>query len=187
MVTDDVAKVSVAAMLTQCDYLFIAADSMRARLVCNAIVHQYLIPGVQLGSKIRTTATGRLEEVMSVKRPLRPGSGCLWCNGFIDPNQLAKEAKTDEERKAQAYGVEEANPSVISLNAVAAAHAVNDFLLDYLNLRPDEGALHYEHFHFLKNTRTLVEPRKGADCSECSADGKRYGRGDAVELPCVEG
>jgi hypothetical protein len=184
---DDVAKGSVADSLKSCDYLFIAADSMRARLVCNAIVHQYLIPGVQLGSKVRTGVSGKLEEVMSVNRPLRPGCGCLWCNGFIDASQLAKEAKTDEERRAQAYGVEEPNPSVISLNAIAAAHAVNDFLLDYLNLRPAAEQLHYEHFHLLKNTRALVEPRKGAECSECSSQGKRYGRGDSVELPCTEG
>lgn len=64
--------------------------------------------------------------------------------------QLAKEAKTDDERKAQAYGVEEPNPSVISLNAISAAHAANDFLLDYLCLRPEACQLHYEHFHFLK-------------------------------------
>jgi ThiF family len=187
MIEDDVAKESVAQALTSCDYLFLAADSMRARLVFNALVHQYLIPGVQLGSKIRSDPAGALVEVMSANRPVRPGIGCLWCNQLIDPNQLAKEAKTDEERKAQAYGVEEPNPSVISLNAVSAAHAVNDFLLDYLGLRPDSSKLYYEHFHFLKNTRMLVEPRKSDDCSECSHAGQRYGRGDSVALPCIEG
>ena len=94
---------------------------------------------------------------MSANRPVRPGIGCLWCNQFIEPTQLAKETKTDEERKAQAYGVEEPNPSVISLNAIAAAHAVNDFLFDYLGLRSDHGKLYYEHFHFLKRQRMLVE------------------------------
>ncbi len=187
LVTDDVAKESAAKALTSCDYLFLAADSMRARLVFNALVHQYLIPGVQLGSKIRSDSAGELLDVMSANRPVRPGHGCLWCNQLIDPNQLAKEAKTDEERKAQAYGVDEPNPSVISLNAISAAHAVNDFLLDYLGLRLDGGALHYEHFQFLKGTRTLVKPRKDEDCSECSHSGKRYGRGDLFELPCIEG
>jgi hypothetical protein len=187
LVADDVAKESVAKALTSCDYLFLAADSMRARLVFNALVHQYLIPGVQLGAKIRSDSAGALEEVMSANRPVRPGHGCLWCNQLIDANQLAKEAKTDEERKAQAYGVEEPNPSVISLNAVSAAHAVNDFLLDYLGLRSEGGTLYYEHFHFLKGTRTLVEPRKDEDCSECSYAGQRYGRGDSVGLPCLEG
>lgn len=187
LIADDAAKESVAKELTNSDYLFLAADSMRARLVFNALVHQYLIPGVQLGAKIRSDGEGKLIDVMSANRPVRPGHGCLWCNQLIDANALAKEAKTDAERKAQAYGVEEANPSVISLNAVAAAHAVNDFLLNYLSLRPEPESLEYEEFHFLKGTRSLVEPRKDADCPECSSIRQRYGRGDAVGLPCIEG
>jgi molybdopterin/thiamine biosynthesis adenylyltransferase len=186
LIADDVAKASVAKALTTCDYLFLAADSMRARLVVNAIVHQYLIPAVQIGSKIRPAATGGLAEVMAANRPIRPGRGCLWCNQLIDTTQLAKEAKTDEERKAQAYGVEEPNPSVISLNAVAAAHAVNDFLLDYLSLRPEPSQLYYEHFHFLKGARSLVEPRRDEKCSECSRCG-RYGRADGAGLPSIQG
>jgi molybdopterin/thiamine biosynthesis adenylyltransferase len=77
LIADDVAKESVAKSLTSCDYVFLAADSMRARLVVNAIIHQFLIPGVQLGSKIRSDATGALAEVMSANRPIRPGHGCL--------------------------------------------------------------------------------------------------------------
>jgi hypothetical protein len=187
LVMEDVAKESAAKTLTSCDYLFLAADSMRARLVFNAIVHQYLIPGVQLGSKIRSDSVGRLVDIMSANRPLRPGYGCLWCNQLIDPNQLAIEAKTDEERKAQAYGVEEPNPSVISVNGISAAHAVNDFLLDYLGLRPERERLYYEHFHLLKNKQSLVEPRRDEDCPECSRTGLRYGRGDTIALPCIEG
>ena len=79
VIVDDVAKNSVAKELTKCDYIFLAADSMRARLVVNAIIHQYLIPGIQLGSKIRSNS-GFLEDVMSANRPIRPGYGCLWCN-----------------------------------------------------------------------------------------------------------
>lgn len=187
LIKDDFAKDSVVLRLTDVDYLFLAADSMRARLVFNALVHQYLIPGVQLGSKIRSDASGSLLDVMSANRPVRPGHGCLWCNQLIDTNILAKEAKTDKERKAQAYGTEETNPSVISLNAVSAAHGVNDFLLDYLDLRPEPELLHYEHFYLLSGKRTLVEPRKDADCPECSAAGYRYGRGDRVSLPTIEG
>jgi len=187
LIAKDMAQESVAKELSSCDYLFLAADSMRARLVFNALVHQYLIPGVQLGSKIRAEETGALVEVMSANRPVRPSYGCLWCNQLIDPSQLAKEAKTDDERKAQAYGVEEPNPSVISLNAISAAHAVNDFLLDYLSLRSEPAAIYYEQFHFLKNRRDLVEPRRDTDCSECSPTGLRYGRGDSVALPCTEG
>lgn len=187
LIPDDVAKESVAKRLVDCDYLFLAADSMRARLVFNALVHQYLIPGVQLGSKIRQSADETLADVMSASRPVRPGHGCLWCNQLIDPTALAKEAKSDDERKAQEYGVEEPNPSVISLNAIAAAHGVNDFLLDYLGLRANTGHVLYEHFHCLSQKRDLVQPRKDSDCSECSYQGLRFGRGDSVNLPCING
>jgi hypothetical protein len=186
-IAGDVAKESVARRILCSDYLFLAADSMRARLVTNAIVHQYLIPAVQVGAKVRSDADGKLEEVMSANRSLRPGQGCLWCNELIDPTLLAKEAKTDAERKEQAYGIEEPNPSVISLNAVAAAHAANDFLLDYLCLRSESHPLHYEYFHFLNRKRSLVEPRRDTNCPECSQSGLRFGRGDGVALPCSEG
>jgi hypothetical protein len=186
-VASDVAKESVARALCCCDYLFLAADSMRARLVFNAVVHQYFIPGVQMGSKIRSGKNGELDDVMSAKRPVRPGLGCLWCSQLIDANRLAVEAKTDEERRSQAYGVEEPNPSVVTLNAISAAHAVNDFLLDYLRLRAETDELYYEEFHFLSGKRNLVKPRQDAECPECSRTGIRYGRADAVSLPCIEG
>jgi hypothetical protein len=186
LIQDDVAKESVAKTLLNCDYLFLAADSMRARLVINAIVHQYLIPGVQLGSKIRSAVSGALLDVLSANRPLRPSRGCLWCNQLIDQYQLAREAKTDDERRAQAYGIEEPNPSVISLNAISASHSVNDFLLDYLALR-QERPLYYEHFHMLTGKQSLIVPRRDEDCPECSPVGRRYGRADSVPLPCIEG
>lgn len=187
-ITDDVAKFSVATRLRTCDYLFLCADSMRARLVFNALVQQYLIPGAQLGAKIRADDAGLLLDAMSANRLVRPSHGCLWCNQLIDTTQLALEAKSDAERKAQAYGTAEPNPSVITLNAVAAAHAVNDFLFDYLGLRQDSTALHYGHFHFLRPTPHKVLPRKDPHCSECGREAaSRFARGDGRSLPCIDG
>ena len=186
-IADDIAKDSVARRLIENDYLFLAADSMRARLVFNAIVHQYFIPGVQLGSKIRVNGDGKIIDVLSLNRPVRPGQGCLWCNQLIDSNALAIEAKTDAERVDQAYGTREPNPSVIALNAISAAHAVSDFMLDYLNLRPEPDTLRYEQYDVIKRTRMMVEPRRSPDCPECSTEGRRYGRAEAVPLPTVEG
>ena len=49
------------------------------------IIHQYLIPGAQVGAKVLTDgATGDLIDVFSVYRPVTPDQGCLWCNGLID-------------------------------------------------------------------------------------------------------
>jgi short chain dehydrogenase len=169
-------------------YRAIVADlSESSSLQILAQATEYLIPGVQLGSKIRPGSDGSLLEVMSANRPVRPGRGYLWCDQLIDPEQLAKEAKSDEERKAQAYGVDEPNPSVISLNGISSAHAVNDFMLDYLNLRPAHEDHYYEHFHCLKGKQSLVIPRSDADCPECSPTGLRFGRADSVSLPCIEG
>ena len=182
-VADDVARGSVARVLRDCDYIFLAADSMRARLVVNALVHQYLIPAIQMGAKVRRGPTGSLDDAMCAVRHIRPGTGCLWCNGFIDAAQLAMESKTDAERKEQAYGVREPNPSVITLNAVAAAHAVNDFLFHFLALRTDDAEDIYRHFHFHTGKMQRVVPRRDLHCTECV---QRLAMGDSAELPATD-
>ena len=183
-IADDVSRHSVAQALRDCDFIFLAADSMRARLVVNALAHQYLIPAIQMGAKIRRGDCDTIEDAMCAVRHIRPGTGCLWCNGLINPTQLAIEAKSDSERKEQAYGVQEPNPSVITLNAVAAAHAVNDFLFDYLGLRTGDAETAYHHFHFHRDKAQSVIPRRSPECRECV---HRLAMGDALELPVVEG
>ena len=148
LLSADVCNSETARHLVDCDFIFLAADSMRARLLVNAIAHQYLVPVTQLGAKIRSGNDGALIDAMCAIRQIRPGEGCLWCNELIDSGQLAIEAKSDEERKAQAYGTNEPNPSVITMNAVAAAHGVNDFLFDFLALR-DDGDTQFAHHLFL--------------------------------------
>ncbi len=188
LIADDVSKEKVAMRLRMCDYVFLAADSMRARLLFNALVHQYLIPGTQMGAKVRSETNGSLADAMSAVRHVRPGVGCLWCNGFIEPTQLAIEAKTDEERHAQAYGTKQPNPSVITLNAVAASHAVNDFLFDFLGLRAQERSAAYTHLHYAVPAVKLVQPRYDAHCRECgSGERSRFGMGDALPLPTLAG
>src|SRR5206468_4519385 len=44
-IVGDVANPDVAKCFLDCNYIFLAADTMQARLVFNAIVHQYLITG----------------------------------------------------------------------------------------------------------------------------------------------
>ena len=183
-VVGDVSHLSVAHKLRDCDFIFLAADSMRARLVVNALVHQYLIPAIQMGTKVRRGDFGKLEDAMCAVRHIRPGIGCLWCNGLIDPTQLAIEAKSDTERKQQAYGVQEPNPSVLTMNAVSAAHAVNDFLFDFLGLRTGAAESVYRHFHFDRGEMQHVIPRRSPKCRECV---QRLAMGDALELPAVEG
>jgi hypothetical protein len=185
----DVADESVAMQLRDVDFAFLAADSMRSRLVFNALVHQYFVPGIQLGSKVRAdAATGSLDQSFSVVRSILPGDGCLLCNGLIDNVALAKEWHSEEERRQADYGTTLPNPSVITMNAVAAAHGVNEFLFFYLGLRSPSDKPLYLRFDHLSGKTAYDEPRRDSTCTECSPiDGSRFGRGDAVRLPCGVG
>ena len=70
------------------------------------------------------------------------------------------------------------------MNAVAAAHAVNEFLFDFLGLRANDDDALYRHFHFHKDSMQRVVPRHDPDCAECS---RRLAQGDALELPVTQG
>jgi hypothetical protein len=181
--TDD----SVVRAFVDCDYLFLAADSMQARLVFNALVHQYLIPGVQVGSKVPVDrASGAVGDVFVVSRPVMPDLGCLWCNSAISRARLQEEAVTTAERRAWAY-VDDPTviaPSVITLNALGASEAVNDFLFWFVGLRKETARLGYTRM--LPRTRSIrfEEPRVGPGCPECGAGAEsRLAKGDTAALP----
>ena len=180
----------IAAKFTDCDYLFLAADTMRARLLFNAIVHQYLIPGVQVGAKVQVDpASGEVLDAYSVVRPVTSECGCLLCNKLINSAKLQEESISEEERKRQRYVDEPAvgAPSVITLNAVAVAHAANDFLFYMTGLREPDVTQAYMRAQPKCRQTWLDEPRKSPTCPECGAHPKsRLARGDARRLPTVE-
>jgi hypothetical protein len=136
----DVADAAATDYLIDCDYLFLASDSMQARLPVNAVIHQYLIPACQVGAKAQVDPlSGELLDVFSVVRLMTPGQGCLWCNHLIPPGQLQAEATSLEHRRVQRYINEDEllAPSVITLNAVTSAHAVDDYLFSLSGLLED--------------------------------------------------
>lgn len=181
---NNITASAVADDLRDCDYLFLAADSMQARLVFNALVHQYLIPGIQMGVKVQVNQrSGDIVDLFTVVRPVQPGMGCLWCNGLIIASRLQEEATSDEQRKRQRY-VEDDDvlaPSVISLNAMAASRAVNDYLMSTV------GLLEKQELFWTRedpsNGEVIREyPRQDADCRECTEAG-RLGKGPTRGLP----
>lgn len=183
----DISDHEVASRFLGCDYLFLAADSMQARLVFNAIVHQYLIPGVQLGCKaVVDKKTGQIDQVYSVVRPINPDSGCLWCGQLISPSKLQQEAETEYERRVQRY-VDDPDieaPSVITLNAVSAAHAANDFLFAVTGLTRPHAEDAFLRYLPLERKSVWDEAIRYAACSECgSGPSSRRARGDATPLP----
>ena len=75
----DIADPAAARTLIDCDYVFWPPTGLRARLVFNALVQQYLIPGVEVGAKSKLDKHGRVTDVFSAVRHVLPGFGCLWC------------------------------------------------------------------------------------------------------------
>jgi molybdopterin/thiamine biosynthesis adenylyltransferase len=183
----DIVIDAVARRFVDCDYIFLAADTNRARLVWNSLVHQYLIPGYQVGVKVPVSAAaGEVGEVFAVARPVTPSSGCLWCNGLISSEGLQREAATPSERRAQRYvdEPEVAAPSVITLNATVASQAANDFLFSITGLTRLKTSSDYLRFLPRDREVRFDAPRRDAGCPECGAGSlSRLARGDSVSLP----
>lgn len=49
------------------------------------------------------SADGTVGQIHAVVRLLIPGGGCLWCNGLIDPTELAVDMHPEAERAAARY------------------------------------------------------------------------------------
>ena len=176
----------VATRFTDCDYIFLAADTMGARLLFNAIVHQYGIPGTQVGAKIPVSDTGVVGEVFCVSRPVTPDQGCLWCNGLINPARLQDEAVPSTAKRGYAYldDPDVTAPSVITMNAVACAHAADDFLFHITGLKYPEAEPHWFRWNSRRGLAGYDKPRSDSDCPECSQSTySRLGRGDHEILP----
>ena len=180
-IAQDVTDPAVTEHLMDCDAVFLAADSMQARLVVNALCHQYLIPTWQVGVKVQANPTsGEINDVFSVVRQLVPGESCLWCNGLVSPARLAEEAASAIQRAAQRYVDDIAAPSVISLNAVAASHAATDYLFTSLNLQDLGQEVTWTKYRPTDPPVTIEIPRRDLACTEC--DG-RLAAGSLQRLP----
>jgi molybdopterin/thiamine biosynthesis adenylyltransferase len=140
----DIADEPVARRITDCDFIFLAADTMLARSVVNQISHQYLVPCLQVGSKpVIDKKTGRILDVFAVVRTLGSAPSCLLCGELIDPIRLSEESLRDPVQIANQRYVDDPDvhaPSVITLNAMAAGWAANDFMQFMVGIgRPPGG------------------------------------------------
>jgi hypothetical protein len=164
---------------------------MLARDVVNQIAYQYLIPTLQVGSKVVVEPrSGNVQDVYGVIRSLGVEPGCLRCNELVNLTRLAEEAvATAEQRHNQRYvdepGIEA--PSVITLNSMAVGWAVNDFMHFATGLgRPAAG------FRILRSRPVgprhpqlvVQEPHVDPDCHVCGL--RPYSvlaLGDGSDLP----
>jgi hypothetical protein len=168
---------NVASMLRDADAAFLAADTMQARHVFNALSHQYLVPGFQVGARVNAPS-GRVEAAFAVSRMVRPDATCMWCSNLISPSRLQDEALSPELRKAIRYVADVPAPSVITMNAMSTALALNDFLFSFTGLHgiDEMGPRRYD---FLRR-EPAMEALPERVCEECAG---RKARGDRAHLP----
>ena len=186
-VVDDTA----ARRFCDCDYIFLAADSHQARCVFNALVHQFLIPGVQIGTRIRPNHdTGELDDVFVNVRPLTPDFGCLWCAGLIDSRRLQLEAMSEDERRRQDYIEGEPAGSVVTLNSVGVGIAVNDFLFGWTGLLPTNSGRLRRHLRYWPRENKLLNralTERHPNCTDCGTSSRsRRARGGNWNLPTAQ-
>jgi len=190
-IAGDVADSRVAAKITDADFIFLAADTMLARTVVNQIAYQYLIPTLQVGSKpVIHRDTGQVLDVYAVVRTLGTAPGCLSCNGLIDPARLAEESLADPRQVTNQRYIDDPGvhaPSVITINAMGAGWAANDFMQYMTGLRrPASG------FRLLRTNPvshdaphvTIQQPAADLTCYICgTAPRSVRGTGDGRDLP----
>ena len=188
-VATNVIEPAAARQLVDCDFILLAADSHQARLVFNAVTHQYLIPGIQLGTRIDVDPkSGAVGDIRSNVRLVLPFTGCLRCNNLISATRLQDESRSAAERKRNRYVDEIPAPSVITFNTAIAAQAATDFLLMLGCLVEDEAPSDYLRWRpRQRRWEPIGNLSPHPTCRDCgAADSSRRARGDGVALPLPE-
>ena len=173
--------------LKDCDFIFHAADTVRSRYFFNAVAHQYLIPGIQIGSKLRVAkGSGQVVEGTSIVRRIFLPEGCLLCRGVIDTRRLQLESMSESDRRSQNYvdGSDEPAPSIVTVNLLGVAEAMQSFLLHATGLWSPEKPAGYHHQNVLTGEFLTTSRAPMDGCPHCGQqEGSRFARGDSGAAP----
>lgn len=169
IVTGDVARDSVARLLTDADLIMCCTDSHGSRSVIQQVSYQHLIPCIDMGSTI-TQINGRVTGIYGRVQLLAPGLPCLWCSELLDPNQVRRDMMSESERRLDPYivGSREPAPSVISLNGTVVSLAVTMLLGVAIGAPLDATRLMY---NARSPTLRSVKGQQNPDCFICSKKG----------------
>ena len=176
-IAGDITTAAGAGSLLDSDLVVIATDNLRSRLVASRIMAQYLIPVIDTGIDI-DAAEERIRAIGGRVTRLRPGAGCLSCIGILDPVKLSEEIAP----RGYVQGADVPAPSVVSLNGVVAALAVNE-ILDYFTGYSDMDSVQPRSLVFDGRRQTVraITERERA-CGVCELV---RAAGDLEKLPVI--
>jgi hypothetical protein len=190
----DITYTQDARALVDCDFIFSATDTQFARYAVNALCHQYLIPGAQVGAKVLSDGRGDVQLAYAAYRPIDLSGACLECGGAIDPNALRREQLSTVEQHAQNYvdmpvGPDLPDPSVITLNSTAVALALLDFQFAATGMTEPGTHLEQRIYHAPERALRTRQASPRPACRWCNRGlgDAAFGRGDDHVLPLRPG
>lgn len=141
MIKGSVTEQAAARALTSCDVVFGCTDDNAGRLVLAKLAYWFLIPVLDVGSRI-IRRDGALGEVLCRINIQVPGAACAQCWGTIDPERVRAElmARADLEelqREGYAPDIDTPDPAVIAYTTLVASLAVAEFIGRLTGLAPD--------------------------------------------------
>lgn len=134
--------------LGQADVIFGCLDDDGPRFILNEFALAYSKELFDLATD--TDNQGKLIYGGRVAYVGNDEPGCLYCMDILDMNAVSRYLSSEEARRDREniYGVDnsdldEAGPSVVSLNGIVASLAVNEFMLQVTGIRKTKRKLEY--------------------------------------------
>lgn len=169
--------------LSRCDLVFGCTDGHASRLVLNRLAYWHLVPVIDMGVLVSSTADGGITGVHARVTLIGPGAACLLCRQRVDPAIAAAELLDPAERRARAAqgyvpDLADPAPSVVSYTTMISTYAVTEFLhrLFHIGDHP-----YTELLLQLDQPAVRLNDRPGRPGCFCT-DPTRWGRG-SVEPP----
>jgi len=138
LIEESAIRQNVLLSLRDRDLIFSCVDNDRTRAILNRYAHQYLVPVIDLGTRL----DGRKGSIQAAAgRVSLVGSNltCLRCSHHLNPERIHAESLPTSERHAlerEGYiiGIDDPAPAIISINAVVAGLGVTAGLNLYVGL-----------------------------------------------------
>ncbi len=182
-VSRHVALTQAARALLDRDIIFLCTDDHWGRSIVNQIAYQYVIPTINLGTRI-DSKNGKITFGAGAVDVLRPDQPCLWCKQVLRAERVAAESmprstRRTLEREGYVEGIDEATPSVVSITTTLAGLAATLFLQLVTDFMGDRGGVSRLNFDMLEGT-----VRRGiSDIAHACICTKVRGFGDLRGLP----
>lgn len=182
----DLADPNAVRAVADCDVIFGCVDGAVGRHLLNRIASYYVLPYFDVGVRLAVDETGVITRAEASANYVKPGGSSLLSRGLYSLDELSAEwlKRGDpaeyERRRAEKYikGVVGDQPAVISVNMLAAALGVNDFLARVHRFRDADNR------HFERQILSLYLGLLNADelPAQCEAFRRLVGRGDERPL-----